>query len=337
MQRPEMRMDNAQRMAETIAGLVVPGKGILAADESLPTIEKRLAAIKLPSTEENRRAYRALLFTTPGLGDHICGVILFEETLSQRDGAGELLPNVLARAGMVPGIKVDKGTVRLPASPDKVSEGVDGLAARLAQYIASGARFAKFRTTFTVDAARPSWRAIEANAVVLARYAAICQDAAVVPIVEPEVLMDGAHSLARCAEVTETVQHAVFAALVRYGVVLEHMLLKPNMVIAGKDAAQSSSAEIAAATLTVLRRTVPAAVPSVNFLSGGQTPEQATANLRAINEAAEGAPWLLSFSYGRALQQPVLDAWRGDAANVVRAQAELLRLARRNGESVRLR
>jgi fructose-bisphosphate aldolase, class I len=331
----EMDMDNAQRLSQTIAEMVVPGKGILAADESLPTIEKRLAAIKLPSTEENRRAYRSLLFGTAGLGDYICGTILFEETLTQRDAAGELLPKVLARAGIVPGIKVDKGMVRLPASPDKVSEGVDGLAARLVQYVQSGARFAKFRVTFNIDAMRPSRRAIEANAVVLARYAAICQDAAVVPIVEPEVLMDGDHTLARCAEVTEAVQHAVFDALYRYGVVLEHMLLKPNMVIDGKDAPKSSSAEIAAATLAVLRRTVPAAVPSVNFLSGGQTPDEATANLRAINEAADNEPWLLSFSYGRALQQPVLDAWRGDAGNVARAQAVLLQLARRNGEVVR--
>jgi fructose-bisphosphate aldolase class I len=235
----------------------------------------------------------------------------------------------------VPGIKVDKGTVRLPASADKVSEGVDGLAARLEKYVEAGARFAKFRSTFAVDTGRPSRLAMEANAVVQARYAAICQDAGVVPIVEPEVLMDGAHSLERCAEVTEAVQHAVFDALYRYGVVFEHMVLKPNMVIPGKDAAKTTSAAIAAATLAVLERTVPAAVPSVNFLSGGQTPEEATENLRAINAAAGNAPWLLSFSYGRALQQPVLEAWRGLAANVAQAQTALLERARANGPLVR--
>jgi len=328
-------VQNAQRMAQTIEQLVAPGRGILAADESLPTIEKRFAAIKVPSTEENRRAYRSLLCDTAGLGDYISGVILFEETLTQRNGEGDALPRVLERAGIVPGIKVDKGTVRLPRSADKVSEGVDGLAARLEQYIEAGARFAKFRSTFAVDATRPSRRAMEANAVVQARYAAICQDAGVVPIVEPEVLMDGGHSLERCAEVTEAVQHAVFDALYRYGVVFEHMVLKPNMVVPGKDAAKASSAAIAAATLTVLKRTVPAAVASVNFLSGGQTPEEATENLRAINAAAGNAPWLLSFSYGRALQQPVLEAWRGLAANVAQAQTALLERARANGPLVR--
>jgi fructose-bisphosphate aldolase class I len=342
-------MDTAQRMSRTIDQLVMPGRGILAADESLPTIAKRFAAIEVPSTEENRRAYRSLLCGTPGLGDYISGVILFEETLTQRNGDGEALPKVLERAGIVPGIKVDKGTVRLPASADwksgdadwksgeadKVSEGVDGLAARLEKYVEAGARFAKFRSTFVVDATRPSRRAMEANAVVQARYAAICQDAGVVPIVEPEVLMDGAHSLERCAEVTEAVQHAVFDALYRYGVVFEHMVLKPNMVIPGKDAAKATSADIAAATLAVLKRTVPAAVPSVNFLSCGQTAEEATENLRAINAAAGNAPWLLSFSYGRALQQPVLQAWRGLADNVRQAQAALLERARANGTLVR--
>ena len=328
-------MDIDEQLRKTIADLVVPGKGVLAADESLPTIEKRLRAIAVASTADSRRAYRALLLGTPGLGQYISGVILFEETLDQRSDDGTPLPDLLTRAGVVPGIKVDKGTVKLPASDDKISEGLDGLAQRLAGYKKSGARFAKWRATYSIDAARPSWRAIEANAVVLARYASICQAEGVVPIVEPEVLMDGDHSLERCAEVTEAVQRAVFAALYRYGVRLEYMLLKPNMILPGEDHPKATSEAIGAATIAVLRRTVPAAVPSINFLSGGQTPDEATENLRAVNAAGRGCPWLLSFSYGRALQQPVLDAWRGNASAVPAAQAALLQLAKRNAAAMR--
>jgi len=325
-----------EQLAKTVADLVVPGKGILAADESLPTIEKRLRAIDVPSTAESRRAYRHLLVGTAGLGQYISGVILFEETLDQRGDDGTLLPDLLTRAGVVPGIKVDKGTVKLPASgDDKITEGLDGLAQRLAGYKKRGARFAKWRATYSIDAARPSWRAIEANAVVLARYASICQAEGVVPIVEPEVLMDGDHSLERCAEVTEAVQRAVFAALYHYGVRLEYMLLKPNMVLPGTGHPKAASDAIGAATIAVLRRTVPAAVPSINFLSGGQTPDEATENLRAVNAAGRGQPWLLSFSYGRALQQPVLDAWRGNVSAVPAAQAALLQLAKRNAGVMR--
>jgi fructose-bisphosphate aldolase, class I len=328
-----MRID--EQLEQTIAAMVVSGKGILAADESQPTIEKRLRAISVASTEENRRAYRQLLVSTPGLGRYISGVILFEETLSQRSDDGVPLPELLARAGVVPGIKVDKGTVKLAASgDDKITEGLDGLAQRLTAYKQSGARFAKWRDTYAIDAVRPSWRAIEANAVVLARYASICQAEGVVPIVEPEVLMDGDHSLERCAQVTEAVQHAVFEALYRYGVRLEYMLLKPNMVLPGSGHPKATSEAIGAATIAVLRRTVPAAVPSINFLSGGQTPDEATANLRAVRAAGRGCPWLLSFSYGRALQQPVLEAWRGTASAVPKAQEALLQLAKRNADAI---
>jgi fructose-bisphosphate aldolase, class I len=317
----------------TIADLVVKGKGILAADESHPTMVKRFKAISVESTEESRRAYRALLLTTPGLGEFISGVILFEETLVQNSDDGKLLPQVAAEQGILPGIKVDKGTVPLANAPgDVITQGLDGLAERLAIYKAQGARFAKWREVYSISPHNPTQLGIEANAEVLARYAAICQSMGIVPIVEPEVLLDGDYTLERCLEVTEAVQHAVFHALHRHGVVLEHMLLKPSMVVPGKDALRKASTdEIAEKTLAQLRRSVPAAMPCINFLSGGQTPEEATANLNAINALAGHAPWELSFSYGRALQQPVLQAWQGKPENTRTAQNALYKRARLNG------
>jgi fructose-bisphosphate aldolase class I len=330
-------MTIADELQATIEQIVQPGKGILAADESQPTIAKRFAAINVESNEENRRAYRALLFTAPGIENYISGVIQFEETLLQTSDDGILLPEALAQRGILPGIKVDKGKGPLALSPgDLITYGLDGLGERLQQYRNQGARFAKWREVYQISERNPTHPGISANAEMLARYAAVCQESGVVPIVEPEVLIDGDHSLARCAEVTEAVQKEIFHALHRHHVVLEHMILKPNMVLPGKDhPARSGAEEIAAATLRVFRRTVPAAVPGINFLSGGLSPEQATANLNAMNAGFPDAPWLLSFSYGRALQQPVLQAWQGKAENVAAAQQALLKRARLNGAAQR--
>jgi fructose-bisphosphate aldolase class I len=330
-------MTIADELQATIEQIVQPGKGILAADESQPTIAKRFAAINVESNEENRRAYRALLFTAPGIENYISGVIQFEETLLQTSDDGILLPEALAQRGILPGIKVDKGKGPLALSPgDLITYGLDGLGERLQQYRNQGARFAKWREVYQISERNPTHPGISANAEMLARYAAVCQEQGVVPIVEPEVLIDGDHSLARCAEVTEAVQKEIFHALHRHHVVLEHMILKPNMVLPGKDhPARSGAEEIAAATLRVFRRTVPAAVPGINFLSGGLSPEQATANLNAMNAGFPDAPWLLSFSYGRALQQPVLQAWQGKAENVAAAQQALLKRARLNGAAQR--
>ena len=327
----------ADELQATIEQMVQPGKGVLAADESQPTIEKRFAAIDVESTEENRRAYRALLFTSPGIEEYISGVIEFEETLAQSSDDGTPLPEVLARRGIVPGIKVDKGKGPLALSPgDLITYGLDGLTERLKLYKSRGARFAKWREVYEIGNHNPSPLGISANAEMLARYAAVCQEQGVVPIVEPEVLIDGDHSMARCAEVTEAVQKEIFHALHRHHVVLEHMILKPNMVLPGKEyPVRASAEEIAAATLQVFRRTVPAAVPSINFLSGGLSPEEATANLNAMNAGFPDAPWLLSFSYGRALQQTVLQTWRGKAENVAMAQQALLKRARLNGAAQR--
>ena len=319
------------QMQATIDSMVKPGKGILAADESGPTIAKRFKAIGVESTEENRRAYRNLLLATPGLGAFIGGVILYEETLVQRADDGTPLPQLAVRQGIVPGIKVDAGKIGLAHAPgDEITQGLDGLAKRLGAYKEQGARFAKWRAVYNISDTLPSRLAIEANADSLARYAAICQDEGVVPIVEPEVLMDGGHTLERCAEVTEAVLHEVFDALHRHRVVLEHTLLKPSMVVAGKEQArQASVAEVAAQTVRVLRRSVPPAVAGIFFLSGGQTPAEATAHLDAMNRLGP-QPWPLSFSYGRALQDPVLQAWKGQASNVRGAQDALLVRARLN-------
>jgi fructose-bisphosphate aldolase class I len=316
----------------TIQDLVQPGKGILAADESAPTIEKRFRAVGVASTEENRRAYRSLLLTAPGLGQYLSGVILFEETLTQSTEDGARLPEVAQRQGIVPGVKVDKGTTGLASAPgDLITQGLDGLADRLKTYKALGARFAKWREVYPITDCNPTALGVRANAEALARYAAVCQEQGLVPIVEPEVLLDGNHSPQRCAEVTESVLHAVFHALYRNGVILELMVLKASMVLPGKDYPRlAEPREVAGETMAVLRRTVPAAVPSVNFLSGGQSATQATANLNALNSMFPGAPWKLSFSYARALQEPVLNTWRGRRENVAAAQEALLARAKLN-------
>ena len=317
----------------TIEDMVQKGKGILAADESNPTMAKRLQPIGVESTFQSRGDWRNLLLGTPGLGDHISGIILFEETLSQTSNDGTLLPQVAEAQGIVPGIKVDKGTIPLVNSPgDLVTQGLDGLAERLKLYKEQGARFAKWREVYPVSQHNPKPLGVKVNAQVLARYAAICQSVGIVPIVEPEVLIDGDHTIVRCFEVIEKVQQAVYKALFRYHVSLEYTILKPSMVTPGKDNAHTASPEeVAENTIKVLRRTVPAAVPSINFLSGGQSDEEATANLNAMNRDYPGQPWEVSFSYGRALQHAALHAWHGQAKNREAAQASLLKRARLNG------
>lgn len=329
-------MTTQEQLKSTIAELVQTGKGILAADESGPTIAKRFKSIDVESTAESRRDYRSLLLATEGLGEFISGVIFFEETLSQHNDEGTPLPVLASRQGIVPGIKVDQGKLPLANAPgDEITQGLDGLEQRLARYQNQGARFAKWRDVFHISATTPSTLAIDTNAEVLARYASICQAQGVVPIVEPEVLMEGDHDIARAAEVSEVVLHAVFSALHRHKVVLEFMLLKPSMVLPGKNHARKAEPEeIAATTLQVFRRVVPAAVPSINFLSGGQSPREATANLDALN-CMPPQPWELSFSYGRALQEPALQAWEGRADNASRTQAALYQRAKLNSAACR--
>lgn len=324
-------MQYLTELESTINNMVQKGRGVLAADESAPTIAKRFKAIEVESTEENRRAWRSLMATTAGLGNYISGIILFEETLGQKTDAGKTIPEASWAQKIVPGIKVDSGKIPLALSPgDLITQGLDGLAERLRGYKQQGARFAKWREVYAIDKHAPTKHGIEANAEMLARYAAVCQEEGLVPIVEPEVLMDGGHDIERHAEVTEAVQHAVFHALQRHHVALELMILKPNMIVPGKDCRRAAPDEVATATLKVLRRTVPAAVPSINFLSGGQGPEEATANLNALNQQAPDAPWRLSISYGRALQQTALQVWLGKPENTRAAQQALLQRARLN-------
>ena len=325
-------MSTEDELRTTIAKIIEPGKGILAADESMPTITKRFAALGIESTEDSRRDYRTLLFTAPRAGESLGGVILFEETLAQRADDGTLLPELLQRLGILPGIKVDKGTAPLPnASGDLITQGLDGLGERLKAYKAQGARFAKWREVYGITDRNPTPLGIAANAEVLARYAAICQEQGIVPIVEPEVLLDGDHTIERCREVSEAVLHAVFDALHRHQVKLEYMVLKPSMVLPGKQQPAKASPElVAATTLEVLRRTVPAAVPTINFLSGGQSPEEATANLNAMNILSPHAPWVLSFSYARALQDPAMRSWAGRKENVAAAQQAFSRRLKLN-------
>jgi len=326
-------MNTTAELEATIHDMVQSGKGILAADESAPTIAKRFAAIDAESTEEHRRSYRSLLFTTAGLNEFVSGVILFEETLTQHSDDGTLLPEVLAKQGIVPGIKVDKGLKPLAnAAGDKITQGLDGLAERLQTYKTQGARFAKWREVYPISENNPTALGLEANAEMLARYAAICQAEGFVPIVEPEVLIDGDHSIERSAEVIETVLHTVFHALHRHKVILECIVLKPSMVTPGKDLPDRASPEqVAEATIKVFRRAVPAAVPGINFLSGGQTPEEATANLNAMNAMFINPPWELSFSFGRALQEPALKAWLGKTENAAATQQALYQRALLNG------
>lgn len=320
-------------MQSTVAALLTPGKGLLAADESLPTIGKRFAALGIPSTEENRLAYREMLFTTPGLSEFISGVILFDETFHQKIG-GAAVPATLAAQGMVPGIKVDLGTIALPGFPDeKITQGLDGLRERLAGYRQLGARFTKWRAVIAIGDRLPTAACIEANAQTLALYAALSQEAGLVPIVEPEILMDGDHTVARCEEVTKATLKRVFVALSDHRVALEAMLLKIGMVLPGSRChRQIDVGKIAEATLRCLGRAVPSDVPGIVFLSGGQSEVAATERLNAICQL--GGSWKLSFSYGRALQDAALKAWRGSPANVPAAQAALHLRARCNGLAV---
>jgi fructose-bisphosphate aldolase, class I len=323
---------SSSELAKVARAMVAKGKGILAADESTGTIGKRFDSIAVENTEENRRAYRDMLFTTRGIGDYISGVILYDETLRQKSADGTPFSKLLTSQGVIPGIKVDSGAKDMAlCAGETVTEGLDGLAKRCADYYKLGARFAKWRGVITIGDAIPSASCIEANAHALARYAAICQEQGLVPIVEPEVLMDGSHTIERCEEVTEWTLNAVFDSLYNQRVVLEHMVLKPSMVISAKSCpVQASPQEVAERTLAILKRTVPAAVPGIAFLSGGQSDELATEHLDLMNKLG-GGPWALSFSYGRALQQSCLKAWRGAAANVPAAQAALAHRARMNG------
>ena len=325
-------MDN-QTLQETAEQLVVDGKGILAADESTGTIKRRFDSINVESTESNRRDYRQMLFTTPGASDHISGVILFDETLRQNAADGTSLVEVINDAGIIPGIKVDTGAKQLAGWPgETVTEGLDGLRERCGEYVELGARFTKWRATYHIGNATPSEACLQANAHALARYAALAQEAGLVPIVEPEVLMDGGHTIDNCDEVTERVLRSVYAALSVQGVALEGTLLKPNMVLSGSECDnQASIEEVAERTVRCLRRTVPTAVPGVVFLSGGQSDELATAHLNAMNKLPGTKPWKLSFSYGRALQAAPLKAWSGKPENLSNAQAALLERAAANG------
>jgi len=311
--------------------MVAPGKGILAADESTGTIEKRFTSINVENTEENRRAYRDLLFTTKGIGDSISGVILYDETLRQKSADGMSFVDLLNKNGVLPGIKVDAGAKPLAFCPgETVTEGLDNLPKRCAEYVKLGAKFAKWRAVIDIGVDMPSSTSIAANAHALARYAAICQEAGLVPIVEPEVLMDGDHTIERCEQVTEWTLNAVYEALYMNRVSLEGSVLKPSMVISGKKCARQAGVdEVAERTTRILKRTVPAAVAGIVFLSGGQSDALATAHLDAMNKLGNN-PWPLSFSYGRALQQPSLKAWRGSVANVPAAQAALAHRGRMN-------
>ena len=327
---------NPQSLVDTAATLVARGKGLLAMDESNATCDRRFAEAGIPQTEAARRAYRELIVTTPGLGECISGAILYDETIRQHGKDGISFVKRLTDAGIIPGIKVDTGAKDLAACPgEKITGGLDGLRGRLQEYTGLGARFAKWRAVIAVDGDSPSRTCIEANAHALARYAALCQEAGIVPIVEPEVLMEGAHTLERCREVTERVLHGVFDALYTQRVMLEGMILKPNMVLPGLACSRQESVEaVADATVHCLLRVVPAAVPGIAFLSGGQSAELASARLSSMNARFRSPrprlPWPLAFSFARAIQQPALQIWRGDDAHVAAAQKALFHRARCN-------
>jgi fructose-bisphosphate aldolase class I len=322
----------SEAMRDAARELVASGKGILAADESSGTIEKRFDQIGVESTEENRRRYRQLLFTTQGLGDHISGVILFDETIRQAGDDGRSFVRTLQEAGVIPGIKVDTGAKPLAGFPgETVTEGLDGLRERLREYVELGARFAKWRATIIIGDATPTGFAIEANAHAMARYAALCQEADVVPIVEPEVLMDGDHDIAACEDATARTLASLYDQLAQHRLELPGTLLKVNMVLPGKGCVtQATDAEIAEATIRCLKAHVPTDVPGIVFLSGGMSDEEATSRLNEMNKVG-GFPWELSFSYGRALQQPSLKAWKGQPSNVDAAQRALAHRAHMNG------
>ena len=321
-----------QLLSRTAAAMVAKGKGVLAADESAGTCETRFKTIDTPCTEENRRAYRGLLFTTPNVERFISGVILFDETTRQKTDEGVLFPDYLAKKGILPGIKVDTGAKNLALAPgEKVTEGLDGLRERLAGYFKAGCRFAKWRAVITIGPGLPSHTCLYANAHALARYAALCQEASIVPMIEPEVLLEGDHSIERCEEVTEATLRATYAAMAAHNVSFEHLILKTSMVVSGKaNARQAGVEEVAERTVRVLKRTVPAAQPGIVFLSGGQSDVSATAHLNAM-AAMKGLPWPLTFSYSRALQNPALATWKGQAANGAAAQRAFYHRAHMNG------
>jgi fructose-bisphosphate aldolase class I len=326
-----------EELIQTANAIASPGKGILAADESTGTIGKRFEKINLPNTEENRRSYRELLFTTPNWGKYCSGAILYEETLYQKTEDGTPFVEILKKQGVIPGIKVDKGLVNIPGTEEETATiGLDGLDKRCQEYYKAGARFAKWRAAIKITNTCPSELAIHENAHGLARYAAICQENGLVPIVEPEVVMDGNHSLKRCQEVTEKVLATVFKYLNDHHILLEGALLKPNMVTPGHDSEEYKTCkpeEIAKATVTVLQRTVPPALPGIMFLSGGQSEEEASRNLQAINTYPGKKPWHLSFSYGRALQSSCIKTWKGEKSNVNIAQQAFLVRAKANSEA----
>ncbi len=326
-------MSQSQNLSDIAKALVVDGKGILAADESSPTIKKRFDSIGVESTEDNRRDYRTMLFTSPDAERYISGVILFDETLRQSAADGTPLVEILTSGGIIPGIKVDKGAKPLAGFPDEmVTEGLDGLRDRCAEYAGLGARFTKWRAVYTIGEDGPSAACLTANAHALARYAGIAQEAGLVPIVEPEVLMDGDHSIDDCQVVSEEVLRTVFAELTVQEIELEGMLLKPNMVLSGADCPEQAGVEeVARRSVQTLKRTVPAAVPGIVFLSGGQSDEVATLHLNAMNKLGETLPWQLSFSYGRALQAAPLKAWAGITENLATAQSAFLERAKANG------
>ena len=324
---------NTQLLIDTARAMVAANKGLLAMDESNPTCNKRFAKLGIPQTVEARRAYRELIVTTPGLGECISGVILYDETIRQQKHDGTPFIKVITAAGIIPGIKVDTGTKDMAGHPgEKITEGLDGLRDRLKEYFQMGARFAKWRAVIAVGDDLPSRSGLEANAHALARYAALCQEAGLVPVVEPEVLMDGEHTLERCLKVTEEALRNVFIQLNCQRVILEGIILKPNMVLPGLTCPQQASVdEVADATVQCLLRTVPAAVPGIAFLSGGQSAELASARLNAMNVRFKSrVPWALAFSFARAIQQPALEIWRGDEANVSAAQQALIHRAKCN-------
>jgi fructose-bisphosphate aldolase, class I len=321
---------NEQQLRDTAQALVAGDKGLLAMDESTPTCNKRFAAAGIPQNEETRRAYREMIVTTPHLGDCLNGAILVDETIRQKKRDGIAFAKALADVGIIPGIKVDAGAKEMALNPgEKITEGLDGLRDRLAEYAKMGARFAKWRAVITIGPNIPSQSSIEANALILALYAALCQEACLVPIVEPEVLMDDDHSMARCAEVSEQVLHTVFNQLHAQHILLEGMILKPNMVVPGlKCPQQETVEEVADATVNCLLRAVPAAVPGIVFLSGGQSGELASARLSAMNARFKSRlPWALAFSFARAIQEPAMQIWHGQDANVSAAQQALLHRA----------
>lgn len=329
---------NQQGLVNTVQKLAAEGKGLLAMDESNPTCHKRFAKLGIPQTEEYRRAYRDMILSTPGIGDFLSGVILYDETIRQSKKDGTPFVQAIIKAGVVPGIKVDAGAVDMAAFPgEKITEGLDDLRERIKEYYQLGARFAKWRAVITIGEGIPTRGCLDANAYLLARYAALCQEGGLVPIVEPEVLMDGDHTLQRCRDVTESTLKTVFDHLLDQRVMLEGMILKPNMVLPGLNCTtQESPDEVADSTINCFLRTVPAAVPMVAFLSGGQPAELASARLNSMNARYRSRlPWALSFSYSRAIQQPALEIWRGDEAKVSQAQKALYHRMKCNGAARR--